>query len=92
MPDRAAVEQAVRRALAASKKLELADAPADADVFEALDSFGVVELLMSTESEIEGVAGRYVPLGDETVLDASRSPLRRLETWVDYVAGAVAHG
>lgn len=62
------------------------------DLFERLDSFAVVELLLETESEVEKVVGRYVPLADESILDNTRSPLRRLQGWFDYVAEAVARG
>lgn len=62
------------------------------DLFERLDSFAVVELLLETESEVEAAAGRYVPLADESILDSTRSPLRRLQGWFDYVSETVAHG
>ncbi|WCS26444.1 hypothetical protein LOK46_06300 [Methylobacterium sp. NMS14P] len=62
------------------------------DLFDRIDSFAVVELLLETESEVEKTVGRYVPLADESILDSTRSPLRRLQSWFDYVADAVARG
>ncbi|WP_267361495.1 MULTISPECIES: hypothetical protein [unclassified Methylobacterium] len=62
------------------------------DLFDKIDSFAVVELLLETESEVERTVGRYVPLADESILDSTRSPLRRLQSWFDYVADAVARG
>lgn len=62
------------------------------DLFEKIDSFAVVELLLETESEIEKAVGRYVPLADESILDSTRSPLRRIQSWFDYVAEAVVRG
>ena len=62
------------------------------DLFDRIDSFAVVELLLETESEVEKAVGRYVPLADESILDSTRSPLRRLQGWFDYVAQAVARG
>ncbi len=62
------------------------------DLFEKIDSFAVVELLLETESEVEKAVGRYVPLADESILDSTRSPLRRIQSWFDYVAEAVARG
>jgi hypothetical protein len=62
------------------------------DLFDKIDSFAVVELLLETESEVEKTVGRYVPLADESILDSTRSPLRRLQDWFDYVAAAVARG
>ncbi|KAA0110054.1 hypothetical protein CIW48_31235 [Methylobacterium sp. P1-11] len=62
------------------------------DLFDRIDSFAVVELLLETESEVEKTVGRYVPLADESILDSTGSPLRRLQGWFDYVADAVARG
>jgi hypothetical protein len=62
------------------------------DLFEKIDSFAVVELLLETESEVEKAVGRYVPLADESILDSARSPLRRIQSWFDYVADAVNRG
>ncbi len=62
------------------------------DVYERLDSFAVVELLLETESEIERTVGRYVPLANESILDSTKSPLRRFQGWIDYVAETVEHG
>ncbi|MBE7198628.1 MAG: hypothetical protein INR70_12620 [Parafilimonas terrae] len=61
-------------------------------MFDRIDSFAVVELLLETESEVEKTVGHYVPLADESILDSTRSPLRRLQNWFDYVADAVARG
>lgn len=62
------------------------------DLFDKIDSFAVVELLLETESEVEKVVGRYVPLADESILDSTHSPLRRIQSWFDYVAEAVNRG
>lgn len=71
---------------------ELSGLGLEDDLFERVDSFAVVELLLETESEVEKAVGRYVPLADESILDSSRSPLRRVQSWYDYVADAVARG
>lgn len=91
-----AAEQAVRAVL---RELEiewsrdgLADAPGSLDLFEMIDSFAVVELLLRTETEVETRTGRYVPLADDTVLDADKTPLRKLDSWIAYVAEAIARG
>lgn len=67
---------------------EFEDLGTDADIFEMIDSFAVVELLLQTESDLENAIGRYVPLADEQVLDAEKSPLRSLDRWIDHVAAA----
>lgn len=57
----------------------------ETNVFDLIDSFSVVDLLLETESQIEVALGRYVALGDETVFDAEKSPLKRWGDWVAYV-------
>jgi hypothetical protein len=71
---------------------ELSGLGPEDDLYERIDSFAVVELLLETESEVEKAVGRYVPLADESILDSTRSPLRRLQDWFNYVAQAVARG
>jgi hypothetical protein len=90
MFDRQAAETAVRSALRKSKKPELADSPPDEDLFAALDSFAVLDFLLETETQVEEMAGRYVALGDDTIFDADKSPLRRLSSWIDYVMRTVS--
>jgi hypothetical protein len=64
----------------------------DFNLFETIDSFAVVELLLQTEAAVEREIGRYVPLADETVLDFEQSPLRRLGSWIDYVREMISRG
>ena len=64
----------------------------DTDIFGQIDSFAVVELLMETESRLETLLGRYIPLGGEIVLDPEKSPLRSLAAWDRYVEGAIEGG
>lgn len=94
--ERAAVVEAARatleRLVGTWGRPELAGLTPDDDLFDRLDSFAVVELLLETESAVEAAVGRYVPLADESILDSARSPLRRLQGWYDYVAETVARG
>jgi hypothetical protein len=90
--ERSRVEEIVRHSLAESGREwgrpEFSDLADDANIFEAIDSFAVVELLLQTESDLEAAIGRYVPLADEQVLDADKSPLRALNRWIDHVAAS----
>jgi hypothetical protein len=94
--DRGAVEAAARatfvRLVETWGRADLTDIRPETDVYQQIDSFAVVELLLETESEIERTVGRYVPLANETILDSSKSPLRRFQGWIDYVAETVEHG
>lgn len=90
--ERSQAEAIVRRSLTAAGREwgrpELGEASENTDIFELIDSFAVVELLLQTEADLETVIGRYVPLADERVLDADKSPLRSLHLWIDHVATA----
>ena len=90
-------ETIVRKALAQTgEDLGLdhlvADLPADFDIMGSMSSFAAVELLMTTEAAIEAATGTYVPLADETLFDAKKSPLRRLDSWIGFVTEQRGHG
>lgn len=95
-PDLPAAEAIVRRVLANLSaewsRDDLAALPLDHDLFTEIDSFAVVELLLQTETEVENATGSYIPLANDAVLDADKSPLRELRQWIAYVAGAIARG
>ncbi len=55
------------------------------NILEAVDSFTIVDLLLETEGRLEQALGRYVPLADETIFDAEKSPLAKWSDWVAYV-------
>jgi hypothetical protein len=85
------IEQVLRETL--EKILASVDAPglrsisAESNLFENLDSFTVVDMLLEAEMQLEKSTGRYVTLADETIFDASKSPLRSWASWVAYVEG-----
>lgn len=60
------------------------------DIFGAVDSYAIVDLLLETEGRIEDAIGRYVPLADETIFDADKSPLKKWSTWTAYVEKCIA--
>ena len=88
----AAAQATLTRLVETWGRAELENLGPEDDLFDRLDSFAVVELLLETESEIEKITGRYVPLADESILDSARSPLRRLQGWYDYVTATVERG
>jgi hypothetical protein len=61
----------------------------DTNVFEGVDSFAIVSLLLESEAAIETKYGKYIPLANENIFDASKSPLLRWEKWVEYVQGKI---
>lgn len=60
------------------------------NIFDAVDSFAIVDLLLETEGRIEQEIGRYIPLADETIFDAEKTPLKNWLTWVAYVEKCIA--
>lgn len=61
----------------------------DTNLFEIVDSFAIVGVLLESESAIEENFGQYVPLADESIFDASKSPFLCWKNWVDYVQGKI---
>ena len=76
---------ALQRATADMDGLLFADIQPDTDVFELIDSFTVVNLLLETEMIMEEKTGKYVALADENTFDAKKSPLRKWSRWIEYV-------
>lgn len=61
----------------------------DTNLFEIVDSFAIVSVLLESESAIEEKLGRYIPLADETIFDAIKSPFLSWKAWVEYVQGKI---
>ena len=59
------------------------------NLYEIIDSFAIVNILLESEAAIEVKYGRYIPLADETIFNASNSPFLRWEKWVEYVQGKI---
>ncbi len=62
----------------------------DTNLLENVDSFTIVDLLLETEGRLEAAFGRYVPLADETIFDADKSPLKKWSDWVKFVENRLA--
>lgn len=88
------IEQVLRETL--EKILASIEAPGlqsltdESNLFENLDSLTVVDMLLEAEMQLEKATGRYVTLADETIFDASKSPLRTWAGWVAYVESKYA--
>lgn len=64
---------------------QINDIEGDFDIFEAIDSFAIVELLMITESVLEEATGSYIPLANEKIFDAEHSPLHSFDSWAAHI-------
>jgi len=80
MPSQDAVLRAVQAAIAEVNLVlppdEALDPTPDAELITRLDSLGVVNLLLATESAVEQQLGRQVSLTDLLEADPSSTPLR----------------
>ncbi len=61
----------------------------NSNIFESVDSFSVVNILLESELVIETLLGKYVPLANEKIFDAMESPFLKWSNWVDYVTDIV---
>ena len=79
------LQEALRRVNEHAQSPALEAVAPDTNVFDAVDSMTIVDLLLETESLLEEKTGDYVPLADDTIFDASASPLRKWSDWVAHV-------
>lgn len=85
-PDVRSLARAALKRLSDELELEqLGAIEDDFDIFEAIDSFAIVELLMITEAMLEEEGGTYVPLANEKIFDAEHSPLHSFERWAAHI-------
>lgn len=76
---------ALTRVVEASSPPWLSSLDDDTNVFDLIDSFSVVNLILETEMMMEEATGNYVALANEDIFDAQKSPLRKWSDWVAYV-------
>jgi hypothetical protein len=55
------------------------------NIFDVLDSFNIVDILIESENILQEKLGRYVSLADENIFDASKSPFLTWSSWIFYV-------
>lgn len=55
------------------------------NLFEIVDSFSIVNILLESESLLEIETGNYVTLADENMFDAEKTPFRSWSGWVAHV-------
>ena len=51
----------------------------------ALDSLGLVSLVLDVEDAVNGATGRAVTLSDDRAMSQARSPFRTVSSFVDYI-------
>ena len=79
------LKDALEKALESDGSPGFNELTSEFSLFETLESISIVSMLLEVEAEIELATGRYVSLADETIFDASKSPLRSWSSWVSYV-------
>lgn len=81
----ATLREALRRVNEETRCPALDSVTAESNLFDAVDSMAIVDLLLESEAMLEAETGNYVALAGETIFDAEKSPLRRWGDWVAYV-------
>lgn len=61
----------------------------DLNLFDMVDSFSIVNILLETEAAIESEYGKYIALANENTFDAVKSPFNKWESWVGYVVKTI---
>jgi hypothetical protein len=79
------LEEAVRQVNQHVRSPDLETISSETNVFDAVDSMAIVDLLLESESLLEEATGRYVALANDKTFDASESPLLRWSDWVAHV-------
>lgn len=79
------LEEAVRRVNEHVQSPELETLTPSTNIFDAVDSMAIVDLLLESEGLLEEATGKYVALADDKTFDASASPLLRWSDWVAHV-------
>ena len=57
----------------------------DLNIFDHVDSMSIVNILLESESLLIERFDRQISIVDETMFDASNSPLKKWSTWVNHV-------
>ena len=55
------------------------------NLFETVDSFSLLSIVIETESALENETGEYIPLADEDLMVAGVSPFSSFNQWVNFV-------
>jgi len=55
------------------------------NLFETVDSFSLLSIVIETESALENEMGEYIPLADEDLMVAGVSPFSSFNQWVNFV-------
>lgn len=79
------LSSALAEVTAELENVDLLPVTAETNVFDAVDSFSVVDLMLETEMRLEEKTGEYVTLADESIFDAQKSPLLKWSDWVQFV-------
>ena len=58
----------------------------DLNIVDFVDSMSIVNILLETESLLFEKFDQKVSIVDETIFDATNSPLKKWSSWVAYIA------
>lgn len=84
------LRESLKSVLEAGGSPEIRPLNKDTNLFNNLDSLAVVDMLLEVEMRLEEATGLYVTLADETIFDASKTPLSSWSGWVAFVENKYA--
>jgi hypothetical protein len=58
----------------------------DLNIFDCVDSMSIVNILLETESLLIEKFDKKISIVDESMFDATKSPLRKWNSWIDYIS------
>tara|TARA_B100000795_G_C22806225_1_gene445039 strand:- start:8944 stop:9219 length:276 start_codon:yes stop_codon:yes gene_type:complete len=77
---------AIKEANKTIKSALLEDINDDLNIFDHVDSMSIVNILLESESLLVEKLDKQISIVDETMFDATSSPLKKWSTWVKHVA------
>lgn len=82
----------VNRELPADKKLEKAETTELYSESSALDSLGLVKLILTTEEYLEDEFGVLVTISDQVVTSRAHNPFKTVQTFAEFIEDQLAKG
>jgi len=59
------------------------------NLFEIVDSFSLLSIVIETELVLERKMGRYIPLADEDLMVNGVSPFISFNKWMNFIEGKI---
>ena len=68
---------------------ELYDPDLDTPFFDLVDSLGVLNFILDMEQRLEEEFGRYIQIGNEDIMDATKTPFGTIKKLIEFITEKV---